>query len=88
MEAGYFLNIADNTGDELSYEIIPVNTVNKIPKSQNPVKLICRLTSSALFDSSENMVSSPKIVGRNTWSDGSSKNKLLGRDRGWLISCS
>ena len=39
MEAGFFLNITDNTGDGLLYETLPVNTVNKNPKHNNPVTL-------------------------------------------------
>ena len=40
IEAGYLLDITDNTGDEFSYEILLVNTANKTPKYRNPVTFI------------------------------------------------
>ena len=51
MEAGYFLDIADNTGDEFSYEILPVDTANRIPKYHNPVTLIISVVCSRTIDS-------------------------------------
>ena len=32
--------VADNTGNGVLYEILPVDTANKIPKRRNPVTLI------------------------------------------------
>ena len=40
MKAGYFLDVADCTGDGFSYEILPVNEKGKIPIHRNPVTLI------------------------------------------------
>ena len=40
MKAGYFLDIADNTGDEVSYEILPLDETGKIPIHCNPVTLV------------------------------------------------
>ena len=51
MEAGYLLDIADNTGDVFSYEILPENTANKIPIHRNPVTLIRSVVRSRELDS-------------------------------------
>ena len=51
MEAGYFLDIADNTGDDFSYEILPVNTENRIPIYRNPLILVRSVVRSRALDS-------------------------------------
>jgi hypothetical protein len=40
MLPGFFLDIADNTGDGFSYEILPVKDIKAIPLRQNPVTLV------------------------------------------------
>ena len=52
MEPGFFLYIAYNTGDGFSYEILSVDTVNKIPKHRNPITLIRNVVRSQVVDSS------------------------------------
>ena len=37
MEPGLFLDIADNTGDGFSYDILPVSLHKDIPCRRNPV---------------------------------------------------
>ena len=53
MEVDFFLDIADNTGDRFSYEILPVNTVNKISKHRNLVTLTRSLVDIRVVDSSD-----------------------------------
>ena len=45
------MDIADNTGDGFSYEIISVFTANKIPKHYNPVTIIRSVVRSRALDS-------------------------------------
>ena len=40
MLPGFFLDIADNTGDDFSYEILPVKDIGNIPIQRNPVNLV------------------------------------------------
>ena len=40
MQPGFFLDIAENTGDGFSYEIIPVLLIKDIPIRRNPVTLV------------------------------------------------
>ena len=50
METGYFLEIANNTGDGFSYEILPVYTANKNPKHHNLVTLVRSMLRSRALD--------------------------------------
>ena len=40
MLPGFFLDIAENTGDGFSYVILPVNNISDIPTARNPVTLV------------------------------------------------
>ena len=40
MKPGFFLDIAENTGDGFSYEILPVKDIQDIPSSRNPTPLV------------------------------------------------
>ena len=40
MEPGFFLDLADNTGDGFSYEILPVSSYKDIPSRRKPVTLV------------------------------------------------
>ena len=40
MLPGFFLDIAENTGDGFSYVILPVNNISDIPTTRNPVTLV------------------------------------------------
>ena len=40
MQSGFFLDIAENTGDGFSYEILPVLLIKNTPSRQNPVTLV------------------------------------------------
>ena len=51
IEAGFFLNIADNTGYGVSYKILLLDTVKKIRKYRNPVTLIISVVRSWVLDS-------------------------------------
>ena len=40
MEPGFFLDLAENTGDNLSYVLLPVNNYCDIPLRHNPVTIM------------------------------------------------
>ena len=40
MEPGFFLKLADNTGDGFAYEILPVKNYENIPLRRNPTVLV------------------------------------------------
>jgi len=40
MLPGFFLDIAENTGNGFSYVILPVNNISDIPTARNPVTLV------------------------------------------------
>ena len=40
MEPGFFLDLADNTGDGFSYELLPAFSFKDIPQRRNPVTLV------------------------------------------------
>ena len=40
MEPGFFLDLADNTGDVFSYELLPAFSFKDIPQRRNPVTLV------------------------------------------------
>ena len=62
MEPGFFLDIADNIGDNVSYVVLPVKYWNKIPIHRRPTSLVCSVVRSRLADSSNspNCVVSPE----------------------------
>ena len=40
MEPGFFLKLADNTGDSFAYEILPARSYEDIPLRKNPTVLV------------------------------------------------
>ena len=79
MEAGYFLDIADNTEDEFSYEILPVDVANKIPKHYNQITLIRSVVRSWEID----LTHSPSCVESQTGFEfyNRSDDELFGTER-------
>ena len=53
MEPGFFLDIADNTGDNFSYVVLPVKYLNEIPVHCRPITLVYSVVRSKLVDSSD-----------------------------------
>ena len=53
MRPGFFLDIADNTGDGFSYEILPVKLIKNIPTYRNPVTLVRNVVRLRDLESSE-----------------------------------
>ena len=40
MSPGFFLKLAENTGDDFAYHVLPANTEKDIPRHRNPVVLV------------------------------------------------
>ena len=62
MEPGIFLDLVENTGDNFSYVILPVNKYCDIPLRRNPVTLVRSVVRSRDIMSSDtpNCVESPE----------------------------
>ena len=53
MEPGFFLDLADNTGDNFSYVILPGTTYSDIPLTNRPVTLVRSVVRGRDMDSEE-----------------------------------
>ena len=53
MEPGFFLDLADITGDKFSYAVLPVKDWYDIPLQQRPVNLVYSVVRSHKIDSTD-----------------------------------
>ena len=62
MEPGFFLDMAENTGDNFSYVILPVESYSDIPLEKRPVTLVCSVVRSRSIGAVTYPLDSTKIV--------------------------